>query len=268
MRNYFFSISAIIGLLLFISCSNDDFETQSESTNVTSIKSQSRTSYAEVKALAQEYTNTIYTLFDKIEENDFTDEDEVLEFSMSYMENSNNRILDRYGYSGIDYKDFIYNDSININDVSKLEISDIEKYYLTNLYQYHLHQDDKTLIELTDKFIVDIEKHNELESLSFYFALIDVNRDLFSSNPHNFFLSNSTLSSNRDCKREAVMSGAREGAQGMIVGAIRGGISGITIGGGNPLTGGAGAIAGAVTGGLIGFVKGGVKGYLKCKVGL
>lgn len=257
MKNYFFSISTIIVLLLS-SCSSDNFETQQELTNVSLKRKQNHISYSDAKKLAEDYTKSIYTLFDKLEENKFKNENEAFEFSISYMHDSNNLILQKFGYEGIsDYNDFLPNNQININNISKLEISDIEKHYLTNLYKYHLEQDDTALVNLTDNFIRDIEKYNELESLSFYFALIDVNRDLFSSN--------SLFKSKSNCAKAAIISGTVSGVSGMIGGAVKGGIYG-TVLGMNPGTGAVGAIAGAIGGGLSGFVSGAVTGYLTCKV--
>lgn len=252
------TIAIIIFVELLSSCSHETSESQPEFTNSISKKNRNDIDYSEAKLLAFQYTNAIYTLFDKLEEIDFKNENDAIEFSMSYMQDSNNLFLQRLGLQGtLDYKDFSLDDSINIDDIYKLEITDIEKYYLTNLYNFHLERDDKSLIRLTDDFINDIKEHTELKSLSFYFALIDVNRDLFSSNL--------LYRSKSNCAKAAIVGGTVSGAIGMVSGAIKGGIYG-TVLGMNPGTGAVGAIAGAVGGGLFGFVNGAVVGYLSCKV--
>lgn len=262
MKKLFF----LLTLFSIISCSNDNETTNSKSETTNEMlqrNSNNSISFEEAKIIAKTYTDTLSSLLDKIEDKNFKDENEAMVFSMNYLDNSlqdvNNSVLLELGYNAeFNYNDFSFDESINPDDINKIDLSEREKYYLTKLYDAQLTKDDASLLALTDSYINEVKTNKDIESLSISFALIDVNRHLF--------LSNVALKADTKCLKAAIRDGAWDGAVGAVSGGIRGGLKGIVVGGGNPITGGAGAIIGAVGGGLVGFVTGAVTGDRKSVV--
>lgn len=271
MKKTFF----IATLITFFSCTNDyehldtSLSSSLNSNNVTYEMLQKGTtstiSYQNAKILAHKYSDSLNIILDKIEDNNFKDIKEAELFGINYSNNSlneiNSSIINQLGYEG-SFEFSMNQDSyiINIEDIEKLDLSNREVFYLSKLYESYLNKEDAQLISITDSYLNELKSNNELESLSMCFALIDVNRDLFGKTFE--------LKADANCARSAMKDAVYGGCVGMIRGAIRGGLTGIVIGGGNPITGGAGAIVGAVSQGLIGFIGGGIQSYVRCKVGV
>lgn len=220
-------------------------------------------SYEEAKIIAQEYTVKLNNLFDYIEDNNFKSEEEAYQASITYLNNNlsdlNSSIFQKIGVAGsFNFSSTLDYSNMNQSDINSLDLSEREKYYLSQLYNYQLTKDNSALINLTDSYINEVKYNSDIESLSVYFALIDINRDVFLS-------ANVAMKASSNCAKAAIIGGTVSGAVGMVGGAIKGGLFGLVFAG-NPLTGGAGALVGAITGGLGGFVSGAVQSYLACKV--
>lgn len=260
----------IASLFAIFSCSDDNQELNSDlssNINITNEMLQRKTSqninYEEAKIIAQEYTIKLNNLFDFIEDNNFKSEEEAYQASISFLNNNlgdlNNSIFQKIGIDGsFNFSSTFDYSNINHKDINSLDLTDREKYYLSQLYNYQITKDNSALVNLTDNYINEVKDNSEIESLSVYFALIDVNRDVFLSE-------NVAMKASSDCAKAAIVGGTVSGAVGMVGGAIKGGLFGLVFAG-NPVTGGAGALVGAITGGLGGFVSGAVQSYLACKV--
>jgi hypothetical protein len=260
----------IASLFAIFSCSDDNQELNSNlssNNNITNEMLQRKTtntiSYEEAKIIAQEYTVKLNNLFDYIEDNNFKSEEEAYQASITYLNNNlsdlNSSIFQKIGINqSFNFSNTLDYSNLNQNDINLLDLTEREKYYLSQLYNYQITKDNSALINLTDSYINEVKNNSDIESLSVYFALIDVNRDVFLS-------TNVAMKANANCAKAAIIGGTVSGATGMVSGAIKGGIYG-TVLGMNPGTGAVGAIAGAIGGGLFGFVSGAVTSYLSCKV--
>lgn len=252
-------------LFSIFSCSHDSQEDNLNS-NFNSVKNQmlqrsseNQIGYENAKIFAKKYSDSLSIILDKIEDNGLK-QSNAIDYSNDNLNTINKEVINQLGYEGsFEFSSEIDNSIINLEDIEKLDLSEREIFYLTKLYESYLNKDDKQLIDITNNYIIEVKTNKELESLSMCFALIDVNRDLF--------LENYTLKADANCARAALKDAVYSGCGGMIRGAIRGGLTGLVIGG-NQITGGAGAVVGAVSHGLIGFIGGGIEGYVRCKTGL
>lgn len=262
--------SMLVTMTLLISCSKDNDTTESASDSQSFSQSMMQRSsyqtinYTDAKVIAKTYTDTLSSLLDKIEDQQIKDENDAIAYANNYLSTNlqvvNDSVLIKLGYEeDFNYDDFSSNDEIRPDDIDLLDISDREKYYLHKLYDYKLSRNDGDLLILLEEYKTEVQINPEIESLSISFALIDVNRYLF--------LQRTVLKADTKCLKQAIRDGAVEGAFGMIGGAIHGGLSGLAVGLGNPVTGGAGAVLGAVGYGLSGFVSGAITGYVRCRIG-
>lgn len=261
----------IVSLFAIFSCSVDNQELNSDlssNSNITNEMLQRGSTnsikYENARLFAINYSDSLNLFFDKIENSNFTDFNEAKLFGINYSNNSlnkiNSTIINQLGYEGtFEFQMNQDNTLISLENIKKLDLSEREIFYLSKIYESYLIKDDMQLINLTDNYLNELKSNKKLESLSMCFALIDVNR--------NLFINTSLAKANADCARAAMKDAVYAGCGGMIRGAIRGGLTGIVVGGGNPITGGAGAIVGAVSQGLIGFIGGGIEGYIRCKTG-
>ncbi|RLJ67241.1 hypothetical protein CLV86_0734 [Lacinutrix venerupis] len=178
-----------------------------------------------------------------------------------------NMISEYLGYTvTIEYSPGFMNTEIERGQIDNLPLTDIEKHYYHELYTYAVNEDLYGILSLVESYKLDLEKHPELSSLGFTFAIIEnyTNEFLIDLNKEDAG-DESGESGEADCQSAAETGGVLGGAWGMIKGAISGGFTG-TVLGMNPGTGAVGAVAGSVAGGLTGYVEGALLGYIGCEI--